>query len=77
MQASELIARLQILIAKHGNCEVNYEENEIEKVEWFNAGDIYPERSVCCDALIKWTDICESCGEHCSPQTYESFIGLS
>lgn len=23
--------------------------------------------SDCCGAYVKWTDICESCGEHCDP----------
>ena len=23
--------------------------------------------SNCCGAAVKWTDICNSCGEHCEP----------
>ena len=27
----------------------------------------YGVRSNCCGAMVKWTDICSDCGEHCEP----------
>jgi hypothetical protein len=33
--------------------------------------------SDCCNAPIKWTDICSECGEHCDPmpgETLDDFI---
>jgi len=40
------------------------------KREWKKV-DEYEELSACCDAPIKWTDICTKCLEHCEPQKIE------
>ena len=44
----------------------------MKKREWKKIDD-YEERSACCDAPIKWGDICSQCGEHTEPISEEEW----
>ena len=47
----------------------------MKKREWKKIDDYFytEERSACCDAPIKWGDICSQCGEHTEPISEEEW----
>jgi len=47
-------------------------KEEIDKLVNVKCDD-YVERSACCDAPIKWGDICSQCGEHTEPISEEEW----